>query len=89
MMSSGEERNFVFVVLGIHNHEPWCDVVQNLRPRETAMEVHPTYHDGGSRCGIALSTFIRKTNHKGFTVTVDMKKEEDHVYLATISITDS
>ena len=52
LMSSGEERNFVFVVLGIHNHEPWRDVVQNLRPRETATEVHQTYHNGG----LALSS---------------------------------
>ena len=77
LMSTGEERNFVFVVLGVHNHSPWCDVVQNLKPRETAMEVHPTYHNGGSRCGIVLSTFIRKTNYKGLTVTVEIEKEEE------------
>ena len=84
LKSSGGD--YAFVIFGIHNYAPWCDVAVDLASGNTGVEVHPTYYAGGARSHLALVPRINKTDGKGRGFTVQMRQEEGNTYVASIDI---
>ncbi|GES64510.1 hypothetical protein ATEIFO6365_0008058000 [Aspergillus terreus] len=64
------------VIVGFHNHNPWCDAQVNLEDHDTAVKLHPEYYNGGRLSGEA-STGVNRTTLKGGTVKVHFRALPD------------
>ncbi|KAI5778642.1 fruit body lectin, partial [Geopyxis carbonaria] len=37
------------VIVGVHRHKPWCDILVDLKRDDTLMKLHQTYYGSGWR----------------------------------------
>jgi len=81
---------YFLVALGVHNYKRWCDIVPDLSPSNTGVEIHPTYYSEGSgnRNDVLAKQLahLEKTTRKNTKVTVDYYEENGNDMRATITI---
>lgn len=66
----------VFAILvGVHNYKPWCDVVTDLKTKDTCMDIQPTYYAGGKRSGITLVEGMDKRSASGKKISLKIDTE--------------
>ncbi|KAG9010292.1 hypothetical protein FRB94_010642 [Tulasnella sp. JGI-2019a] len=75
------------IVLGVHNYAPWCNIVTDVSPSDTASGILLSFYAGGSRrSGWVQVVEERKTTSKGTSVQVKFTKVDGNSLNAEINI---
>ncbi|KAG9006207.1 hypothetical protein FRB94_000902 [Tulasnella sp. JGI-2019a] len=75
-------------VLGVHNYKPWCNVVTDLSPTDTATSILNTFYGKGFRNqGWVPVLQEQKMTSKGTLADVRFFKSTGYSLAATINIT--
>ncbi|KAJ8127584.1 hypothetical protein O1611_g6052 [Lasiodiplodia mahajangana] len=86
LQSSRNER--VFVVVGVHNWVPWCDIVTSISPADSAGKVLAMYYGDGEKAYMRRKTLsehsVRSAAGTNFRVRFDVV--EGHQLIAKFSI---
>ncbi|KAF8066958.1 lectin 2a [Lyophyllum atratum] len=58
--------------VGVHNYKRWCDIITDLKDKDTSMEIHPTYYNSGTRGGMLWKQLdsIEKTSATGKKISL-------------------
>ena len=81
--------NIFLVALGVHNYKRWCDIVPDLKDKDTGMQIHPTYYDDKSpRNGMLWKQLdhIEKTDATGLKIAIVFEVKEGNELYATLTL---
>ncbi|OBZ77218.1 Boletus edulis lectin [Grifola frondosa] len=81
-------EDYFCVPMGIDDYKSWCDLVINLEPKNTAVEIHPTYYDGtNDSIRQKHVQSINKTAAHGHNIGVQFTTQDGNNFWFTITIT--
>jgi hypothetical protein len=90
---SSEDMCTFFVILGVHNEIKWCDVLTDCKNDDTALRLHPEYHNAtGLHNDVCMDQKekVERRFKEGFhEVTVECVRQENNGLTLSFSITIS
>ncbi|RHZ69152.1 hypothetical protein CDV55_101909 [Aspergillus turcosus] len=72
------------VVVGIHNYNPWCGLLVDLKDNDTAVKLHPEYYNGGKFSHSAPDAVYSPPTAHGKKVSITFQRKDGNEVLAVL-----